>query len=219
VVDKATRHLDDPDKALRRPTLAAWFDLLGFERDLDVVNWIGEAPATPRAFLRGAGLHHAAIDAMDYAHEIVQMNDAVVLGRQLTVDDDASYVLSMFFAKCNQFFDLCTRVDSKVGGCGLRGVIARGVRLNLQANHGWYPHDAPRERPCLCSPRPINMNTAFAKAYAVESSHQLPRASCLYVEKDLLAERGVELAPSWTRGPQCEIERVGAFVEVRRTSA
>jgi hypothetical protein len=63
------------------------------------------------------------------------------------------------------------------------------------------------------------MNTAFAKAYAAESSHRLPKSSCLYVESDLLADSGLDLPSTWTRGAECEIELVGAFFEVRCTSA
>jgi hypothetical protein len=161
--------------------------------------------------MRVAGLHQAAIDSMDTDYEIVQMNDAIVIACTIPPGEDDSRMHDAFFAKADRFFLLAAEVDQQVGGYGVRGVIASGNRLNLQANYGWASSGAPSGNPSLVSPRPIGMNTAFGRAYAVESSHKLPKVSCLYVESVLLLKsKGPQ---SWSQSR--EIECGGRFVEVR----
>lgn len=218
VLSRAREWLGDPTKARRHKTAAAWFDLLGFRKDLDLATRGGTASSTSIADLRVAGLHHAAIASMDEIHEIVQMNDAVLIGVDIP-DAGDSIALDGFHARVAHFFELAVAIESQLGGCGVRGVIAAGERLDMGAQFGFYPRYAPDKPPNLVSPRPVNMNTAFLKAYGVESSHMLPKVSCLYVEETLLSRDVARRPQLWRAGDVLEIDSYGRYVEVRRQPA
>ena len=64
-------------------------------------------------------------------------------------------------------------------------------------------------------PRPVMMNTAFGRAYGVESSHELVKQSSLYVESSLLFDYGASVMENWVLDKHQLVKSFGVFHLVR----
>jgi hypothetical protein len=205
--------LDEAGQAC--PAVSLWMDLLGFRGHLNTKNWDLNEEATQLGMKRIAVLHEVAVQSMNDRYEIVHLNDAVVIGQDIPADGSA-HLLGEFLALADLCFELAVLSDREVGGFGVRGVIARGKRYGLRANLGWTQEGAlDSRRPSFFSPRPIMMNTAFGRAYGVESSRELLKASSLYVEIPLIYDYGAPIMETWNIDERVEVTGFGDFALVR----
>ncbi len=196
-------------------TMTLWMDLLGFRSHLDHENWDLHREATLLGMKRIAAFHEASLLSMNDRYEIVQMNDAVVISQDIPSTDTAKAV-SEFLALVDAAFERAALIDSKVGGAGVRGVVAKGLRYNLRGNLGWTPTNSHNARsPNYFCPRPLMMNTAFGRAYGVESSGDLIKSSALYVEKTLIFDYGARIMETWNVNQCMSVKSFGAFILVR----
>jgi hypothetical protein len=198
-----------------KPTVTLWMDLLGFRRHLDERNWDLKEDTVRMGFTRIAVFHEAALQSMDDRFEIVQLNDAVVVSRDLPAGEER-HVLTEFLALIDTCFEVSVLAERAVGGCGIRGVVARGRAYNLRGSFGWTPKaSATPFEPSFSCPRPVMMNTAFGRAYGVESSHELVKCSSLYVEKALLVDFLPTIMENWNVEQAVNIANFGEFFAVR----
>ena len=199
-------------------TAALWMDLLNFRKHLDGENWDFNKEEFILGIKRVAVLHEAAILAMNERYEIIQLNDSIVISIDI-LEHNSKKIVEDFLALTDHIFEIATLSDDKIGGCGVRGVIAKGIRYNLRGNLGWKkPPSNPNEwaNPSFFCPRPIMMNTAFGRAYAIESSGELIKASSLYVEKSLIFDYGASIMKTWNLECLNDIKNFGSFFLVRQ---
>lgn len=192
-------------------TMVLWMDLLGFRGDIDKENWDVNSRKVVFAMERIAAFHEVALTSMDQNHEIVQLNDALVIGRDLGKDPKTE--IEEFLALVDYCFEVSALTDRKIGGKGVRGVIAKGIRYSLRGNLGWL-RGSDLKSPSFFCPRPIMMNTAFGRAYGVESSGYLKKCSALYVDKSLLDYQS-RIMETWNINNIFDVEKFGKFLLVR----
>lgn len=196
-------------------TMTLWMDLLGFRSHLDHDNWDLHQEATLLGMKRIAAFHEASLLSMNDRYEIVQINDAVVISQDIPSTGTATAV-GEFLALVDAAFERAALVDSHVGGAGVRGVVAKGFRYNLMGNLGWTPTNSENVRsPNFFCPRPLMMNTAFGRAYGVESSHELTKSSALYVEWPLVFDYEASIMETWSLDQCINVKSFGAFMLVR----
>jgi hypothetical protein len=146
---------------------------------------------------RIAIFHEVAQQSMNERYEIVHVNDAIVISQDLQQGEE-TIVVSEFLALVNSCFEMAVLADRKIGGFGVRGVVAEGKRYGLRGNLGWTKEGfGDARRPAFFCPRPIMMNTAFGRAYGVESSHELVKMSSLYVENSLVMNYRASIMENW----------------------
>jgi hypothetical protein len=196
-------------------TMTLWMDLLGFRSHLDDHNWDLHRETTLIGMQWIAAFHEVALLSMNDRYEVVQLNDAVVVSQDIPAVDPAKAV-EEFLALVDSSFEQAVLTDAAIGGVGIRGVVAKGVRYNLRGNLGWTPTNRGNlRRPSFFCPRPVMMNTAFGRAYGVESSGQLKKASGLYVERSLAFDFGARIMETWDLDQAIEVRKFGAFLLVR----
>lgn len=194
--------------------MTLWMGLLGFRSHLDKDNWSLHSEATRLGLRRITALHESALLSMNDRYEIVQLNDAVVMSQDIPPNGTGQAV-GEFLALVDRSFELAAVTDQSIGGYGVRGVVARGLRYNLRGNLGWISKDADPKRPSYFCPRPIMMNTAFGRAYGVESSHELRKVSSLYVERSCVFDYGAAIMENWDIQQVIEVPQFGYFLLVR----
>ena len=145
----------------------------------------------------------------------MQLNDAVVLSQDVR-EDTASQQITEFLGLVDLFYEIVNEADRRIGGCGARGVVCEGSRFNLRGNLGWLGNSQPKERPSYFCPRPIMMNTAFARAYGVETSKQLSNSRTLYVEATILRNSRPAVMDYWTTNQLIRVDPYGEFFLVRK---
>ena len=196
-------------------TMTLWMDLLGFRSHLDLENWNLHSKKTLLGMRRIAALHEVAVLAMNDRYEVIQLNDAVIISQDIP-KNNISKSVSEFLALIDYHYEVAALTDKKIGGYGIRGVVAKGQRYNLRGNLGWTPTKKDPNHPSFFCPRPVMMNTALGRAYGVESSHELNKESCLYVEESLLFSYGAPIMETWNLGHSIEIHNFGKFYLVRK---
>jgi hypothetical protein len=203
------------------PTVTLWMDLLAFNEHLNKVNWDIHKEETLLGMRRINVLHEVALLSMNARYEVVQLNDAVVISQDIPSEDAAKSVTD-FLALADYNFEVAVLADLGVGGKGVRGVIATGYRYNLRGNIGWM---GKKTNPALSDfkfscPRPIMMNTAFGRAYGVESAPELhslrEKVSCLYVEQSLIINYGASIMETWDVKNVINMGNFGSFMLVRK---
>jgi hypothetical protein len=194
-------------------------DLLGFRREVEALNWDFGRREVQAGFRRIAVFHHATLVCMNPRYEIVNLNDAVVVGTDIPQDPGARKHLEEFLSLIDFAFETAAIADRHIGGAGVRGVVCGGHRHHLPANLGWTSQDRPREQPSFFAPRPVMMNTAFGRAYAAETSGELVKCSALYVEHALLSEYSPAVMESWNLTNRRRINGVGDFLLVKQYAA
>jgi hypothetical protein len=196
-------------------TMTLWMDLLGFRSHLDDQNWDLHREATLLGMQRIAAFHEVALLSMNDRYEVVQLNDAIVISQDIPAVDPTKAV-EEFLALVDLSFEQAALTDAAIGGVGIRGVVAKGVRYNLRGNLGWMPtNTGDLRRPSFFCPRPVMMNTAFGRAYGVESSGQLKKASGLYFERSLALDFGARIMETWDLNQVIDVKNFGAFLLVR----
>lgn len=196
-------------------TMTLWMDLLGFRSHLDNENWDLHCEATLLGMKRIAAFHEVGLLSINDRYEVVQLNDAIVISQDIP-DSDSAKVVEEFLALVDRSFEQAALTDAAVGGVGVRGVIAKGVRYNLRGNLGWTSTNAnDLRRPSFFCPRPVMMNTAFGRAYGVESSGELKKTSSLYVERSLVFDFGARIMETWNIDEVVSVKGFGPFLLVR----
>jgi len=195
-------------------TIALWMDLLGFRAHLDEENWDLRSEITHLGMKRIAALHEVGLLAMNKRYEVVQLNDAIVISQDVP-EEAASKAVEDFLALVDYHFEVAALTDKMVGGCGVRGVVAKGFRYNLRGNLGWVSTKIDPKCPSFFCPRPVMMNTAFARAYGVESSQELKEESSLYIEKGIILDYRPSIMETWTLEKTAAISNFGDFFLVR----
>lgn len=196
-------------------SIACWLNLLGFRKNMDLANWDVDDKDVQLGLHRISVLHETALISMNERYEIVNMNDAVVVARDITKGNEATEC-SEFLALIDLLFEIATKADIKIGGYGVRGVVCKGSRFNLRGNLGWVNKDKPKEEPSFFSPRPIMMNMAFARAYGVESSKKLLKEPSLYIESEIIFEYKPAIMETWSLDTKLSVDGFGQFLLVRK---
>jgi len=210
--------IDGGDASKMFSTITLWMDLLGFRSHLDERNWNLRDDDVQLGLKRIAVFHEVALQSINERYEIVHVNDAVVISQDL-LEGNETVIVSEFLALVDSCFEISVLADRKIGGFGVRGVVAEGRRYGLRGNLGWTKEGAENlRRPAFFCPRPIMMNTAFGRAYGVESSHELVKESSLYVETCLVTNYRASIMESWKWKSPVQIGSFGAFNLVRSES-
>ena len=197
------------------PTITLWMDLLGFRSHLDEKNWNIKDTDVQLGLKRITVFHEVALQSMNDRYEIVHVNDAIVISQDLRQGEEAA-IITDFLALVDLCFEISVLADREIGGFGVRGVVARGMRYGLRGNLGWTKEGSANIRePAFFCPRPIMMNTAFGRAYGVESSHELVKVSSLYVETPLITDYGASIMETWTWDEPIQIKNFGQYNLVR----
>ena len=207
--------VDGGDACKTFSTITLWMDLLGFRNHLDERNWNLRDDDVQLGLKRVAVFHEVALQSMNERYEIVHVNDAIVISQDLLLGEE-TILVSGFLALVDSCFEMAVLADRKIGGFGVRGVVAEGKRYGLRGNLGWTKEGFgdPR-RPAFFCPRPIMMNTGFGRAYGVESSHELVKVSSLYVETSLVMNYRASIMENWTWKTPVQVARFGFFNLVR----
>lgn len=195
-------------------TVTLWMDLLGFRSHLDKENWNLQSENARLGMRRIAALHEVALLSMNDRYEVVQLNDAIVISQDIS-KTNFSKSISEFLELVDYHYEVAVLTDYKIGGCGIRGVVAKGLRYNLRGNLGWTPTKTDCKKPSFFCPRPVMMNTAFGRSYGVESSHKLEKGNGLYVEESLLFSYGATIMETWDLTNSLNIDHFGKFYLVR----
>ncbi len=198
----------------RYETMALWMDLLGFRTHLDRENWDLHGEQTKLGMKRIAAMHEVGLLSMNDRYEVVQLNDAIVISQDMPTEG-AQNAVEQFLALVDYNFEMAVLTDSRIGGVGIRAVVAKGVRYNLRGNLGWTSQEADPKQPSFFCPRPIMMNTAFGRAYGVESSGELIKSSSLYVERSLVFDYGARIMETWDVNKKVNVSNFGTFLLVR----
>jgi len=181
---------------------------------MDAVNWSLESETTRLGMTRIAALHEVLLTSMNVRYEIVQLNDGAVMAQDIPSESPTNAVQE-FLALVDLTFEIAALTDQRLGGSGVRGVVTLGARYNLRGNLGWISADSNPRNPSFFCPRPVMMNTAFGRAYGVESSHSLPKRSGLYVELAVLTKHKPAVCETWSQRALIEIPGFGPFLQVR----
>jgi hypothetical protein len=182
-----------------RQNVVLWLDLLGFAKQL----------ITDRetALLRIAVFHELTLLSVYEECHVAQLNDATVISLDFSEEDDPQK-LTNFLCRCDVLFEKVTHADRLVGGFGARGVLSIGHRQGLRGNFGGIALDKELtlDKIRFSSPPSIMMNMAFAKSYAVESSHRLLKEPSLYVEECLFRRFKIQVSPTWSNNGRVELD-------------
>jgi hypothetical protein len=81
-------------KSQKMETVALWMDLLNFREHLDNKNWNLDEKDTKLGMERIAAFHEVALLSAHKKHIVVQLNDAVVISKDLTENCDKTTELT-----------------------------------------------------------------------------------------------------------------------------
>lgn len=163
-----------------KDTFCLWEDLLGFGQPLYANHWNLENGSIKKNITRLKMLEHELLNVTDpFCEKVFSLNDGFVR----TYEPEPNHIFSLlrwFDMTVKNFIYLNAR-DIKNGFPGVRGVLSSGQRLvysdRIRVGLGDFIQTTPQKRAdynanktAVNAPRELQMNTAFSKAYIIESS-------------------------------------------------
>lgn len=168
------------------PSICSWFDICGFRSKLDSANWSlsslqndGFIEVLSEAYRMTAMPIH--VHPQGALEKILVLNDGVARSLDMGDSAETNPITFSFYLRdiLNIFFRLCRYLKSK--NLGLRTVLAGGERLQYSAEaitgqsilHFTGSPSSLGERflkqQFVYHPREFQMNTAFSRAYHIDS--------------------------------------------------
>lgn len=169
--------------------ICAWYDLLGFGQPLVDSNWNLNDERCKDQLNRIESLHFSAPNMFSASHGTItfNLNDGIISNldiERLQYKFKSRLVMALDDLIL-EFESLNTR-DCRLGFPGMRGILTFGHRYNY--THTESTVFVANNRTIAYHPKVFQMNTAFSKAYIMESSGSRAGISgnYLYIDEFLL---------------------------------
>jgi len=169
--------------------ICAWYDLLGFGQPLVDSNWNLNDERCKNQLRRIESMHFGITNFFSATHGTItfNLNDGVIsnLDMERTTPGFKSRLIMALDDLVLEFERLNTR-DSRSGFPGMRGILTFGHRYNYTDTESTVM--VTNGRTIAYHPKVFQMNTAFSKAYIMESSGSKAGISGnhLYIDEFLL---------------------------------
>lgn len=170
--------------------ICAWYDLLGFGQPFIDANWNLDHAICANQLdrVKSLDLTHSNKYSYIYGTTSLNLNDGIILNFDINANifafkESLVNVLDDFVLE----FESLNYIDSVSGHPGIRGVLTFGHRYNYTQAESTVL--AATSRTIAYHPKEFQMNTAFSKAYIIESSGSKAGISGnnLYVDEFLIA--------------------------------
>lgn len=156
-----------------------WYDLLGFGNEYEENGWTVESQNNLKNFSRLRTFNEiSSYNGLPSCEVIFTLNDGCARTYDLFDIYRTPQLIGRWLTSVIDSFNKINQIDVERGHPGLRGVITYGNRLNFEHENVYlidktigHPDDRKRLERTIhsYSPRQLQLNLAFSKAYFMES--------------------------------------------------
>ncbi|MEP2772369.1 MAG: hypothetical protein ABJH05_09480 [Fulvivirga sp.] len=201
---------DEPEDFKIIECLCSWYDLLGFGQPLMDSNWDLNNEQCESQLKRIKSLDLSYINTYSSAHGTTSfsLNDGIILNYD--IDDNILNIKEQIVKVLDDLvleYESLNVRDVRNGFPGVRGIITFGHRYNY--THVESTYSVSNNKTLAYHPQVFQMNTAFSKAYIMESSGSKSgiAGNHLYIDKFLINSMEKILTKKKDDSPEYTIKR------------